>query len=634
MTEYVTKDKINSGKIEDIRLGGAAEYLFSKLVYQRVTSDYAKNVVYKECEDFFRSKQDDRHSYGIWQGEFWGKWVISAARVARYNHDDSLKEFLRKAAYGLISTAREDGYIGTYADSLNMFKADTSLSEKEVGWKCEWNWNVWCRKYTLWGLLEVYMLTEDEKILEAAKKHADCLTDELKKLNTHLCFVGVMSGLAAFSILKPMLILYRITEDKKYLDFCLAETDMWDKPDGSRPNLITNGLANIPVHEWYSETWIRKAYEMMSCLDGILELYRVTGVKKYLTAVENIYTQLVRHELNPMFGVGYNDQFNRAAYKINGISEPCDTIHWIRICYELFKLTGEMKYMDSIELAFYNAFLAGTFEDGRWGARGIRSAGRHFVAHGQAETKYQHCCVNNLPRGFINAAECFAMYSDDCVYINLLTDYDGQLDTPFGKVKISIGGRLFKGGNAEIRVKAESETALKIRIPSWSKKSVVAVDGVKKDAVCGEYFNVEVEAGSHTIELFLEIEEKIVDFAREVDLDEEFNPETFRYWIVKSKFSVEKEIAADKKSSKIMYGPLLLTRSKLIGNTEDEMFSGETICQKNYSVALTPVDSDKVSYLFKAEFDGEKPFETLMCDYASGTNFELCDDDRYFNIYL
>ncbi|MBR3820619.1 MAG: hypothetical protein IKJ37_03250, partial [Kiritimatiellae bacterium] len=56
--------------------------------------------------------------------------------------------------------------------------------------------------------------------------------------------------------------------------------------------------------------------------------------------------------------------------------------------------TGKTKYVDAIELAFYNAYLAGIGRDGKWGARGVRSHGYHHVSwHGQSGLKHQHCCV-------------------------------------------------------------------------------------------------------------------------------------------------------------------------------------------------------------------------------------------------
>jgi hypothetical protein len=373
----------------------------------------------------------------------------------------------------------------------------------------------------------------------------------------------------------------------------------------------------------------------MSCLDGIVELYRVTGNEKYLTAVKNMYEQLKAHELNPMFSVGYNDKFEKGAYKINGISEPCDVIHWMRVCYELFTLTGEMKYMDSIELAFYNAFLASSFADGKWGSRGVRTMGRHYVAHGQAKSKYQHCCVNNLHRGFINAAECFVMNSDDSVYINLFTDYHGVVYTKTGKVSVDIGGRVFEDGISRITLTTEGKTNLKIRIPTWSSESFVYVDGNEIRARKGEYFTLTVAKGTYKIDVKFDIKAEIVDFPHEVNLDEFTPHDIYQFTEGSNPFNIKREAMIDKKMAKVMYGPILLTRSKACGNTEEEMFDGKTVCGKKYDLKVTPVPSKIASYAFDVEFTGEdETFTYTMCDYGTGTNFELSDDDAYFNIYV
>jgi transcriptional regulator with XRE-family HTH domain len=56
---------------------------------------------------------------------------------------------------------------------------------------------------------------------------------------------------------------------------------------------------------------------------------------------------------------------------------------------------------------------------------------------------------------------------------------------------------------------------------------------------------------------------------------------------------------------------------------------------KGYSVKLTPVPSKISSYTYEAEFsNGTDTFTTNMCDYGTGTNFELEQDDKFFNIYI
>ena len=98
MVEYKAVNRIQPLAMENIRFGGKIGQQAYRFFYERMRSDYAKNVVYQETEDQFRLRNDDETPVGYWRGEFWGKWMISACRVARYEKDDSLKEFLREAA--------------------------------------------------------------------------------------------------------------------------------------------------------------------------------------------------------------------------------------------------------------------------------------------------------------------------------------------------------------------------------------------------------------------------------------------------------------------------------------------------------------------------------------------------------
>ena len=232
---------------------------------------------------------------------------------------------------------------------------------------------------------------------------ADQLIGELKEKNIDILKTGVLCGLPSCSILKPMLILYRLTEDETYLQFCLDIATRWET---EKPGLILNPLQGKMTGEWYGASeeellsWT-KVYESLSCYDGLLELYRVTGEAKYLEATERFYDMLEKCEKNLLFSIGYNDRYYNASNELNVLSEPCDAIHYIRVCYELFKLTGKVHYLDSIELIYCNAMLAAPCKDGKWGARTVRGAGKHEYAHYQAKMQYSHCCVNNTPRGLL-----------------------------------------------------------------------------------------------------------------------------------------------------------------------------------------------------------------------------------------
>ena len=288
MLQNKVKDCRKSPALEEISLKGQIAEQMELFLEERVCSEFAKNVIYMETEEEFRIRRDDDLPLGVWNGEYWGKWVIGACQVARYKQDANLTEFIRQGAHRVIATADPDGYIGTYKDPENYFACDPEVGMKLFGKPWNWNWNIWCRKYTLWGLLECYELTKDDSILQAAIKTTRQLINMLKRKGTRLGSTGTFNGLPSGSILKPMLILYRLTEDEAFLQFALEIAQDWERKDGLIPNLVSNALSGKPVHEWYpeSESWA-KAYEMMSDFEGLLELYRVTGEKKYLNAVED-----------------------------------------------------------------------------------------------------------------------------------------------------------------------------------------------------------------------------------------------------------------------------------------------------------------------------------------------------------
>ena len=634
MIPYKKENVIFKMPLQNVKVGGYAGELMDVFFEKRIFSDWGKNVVFKEAEEAFVKCTDDSTSVGMWQGEFWGKWVISAARAFKYNGNEELKDFLHNAALNLIKLQRKNGYIGTYKNSENFMSPPPSGKiVEEMGWDCDWNWNIWCRKYTLWGLLECYDITGDEKILKACRRLADNLITELEKNNKRLGETGTFKGLPSCSILKPMLILYRITENEEYLSFCLDFVKDWENPD-IMPGLIANSLAGKPLSDWYSfdKRWA-KAYEMMSCFDGIAELYRVTGTEKYLKACEKFYDILLKYEINPLYSVGFNDEFRSAAFNVNAITEPCDVIHWMRLCHELFLLTGDSKYMDSFELAFFNPFLASSYKDGMWGARGARGQGRHLFVLGQAGMKHNHCCVNNMPRGYLNMAESCITTDDESIYINLYND--AEVTTDRG-VNVVVSGDYFVSSSTKITVDFGDNPIckIKLRIPGWSRKTVVLSGGNEYMPEIG-YFTVNPTSRVTEIEICFDDDVRIIPVDAHNELPED--EWKLRRWVsANTPGECPKELFLHRGRCILQKGPLLLCRSKLIGNTHEEMFGGgnliDSSCKCVSCESVTP--SDGINVQFNISLQNSSGTTMLkVCDYASGTN-TMTEDEYFFSIYF
>jgi uncharacterized protein len=290
------------------------------------------------------------------------------------------------------------------------------------------------------------------------------------------------------SILEPIVYLYRRTGDKRYLDFAKYIVEQWETPDGSK--LISSALAGTPVSErflhpsvWWSYENGQKAYEMMSCYDGLLELYRITGDPKYLKAVEMAVKNIIESEINIAgSGTAFECFYEGARYQTEPTyhtMETCVTMTWMKLCFNLLRLTENPLYADQIEKSTYNALLASMKGDGSQIAKysplgGIRHAGEEQCG------MHINCCSANGPRAFMMLPRFAVMGAQDEIFINIY----GQNESV---IPVNQKNRVFLKQISEYPVldeveininpeKAESFT-IAFRIPEWSENTLMSING-------------------------------------------------------------------------------------------------------------------------------------------------------------
>ena len=340
-------DKLNLYPLSTSRIDG---YLGSKIdlcISQRI-----KALDFDQFVEPFRHRNETR----LWQGEFWGKLMLAAISSYNYNHDPQMLGKINDAFKGLLSTQTPDGYIGNYTDSARLQQ-----------------WDVWCRKYTILALLSYYDLTKTKEALRAASLLADYTMSQLGPGKKDIVKTGNYRGMPSSSILEPVVLLYERTGNKKYLEFAKYIVNQWETPEG--PQLISKALKGIAVSErfpqpksWWSWENGQKAYEMMSCYDGLLELYRITGDKTYLKAVEASVKNIIETEINIAgSGSAFECWYKGSEHQIEPtyhMMETCVTFSWMKLCNNLLRITGNVLYADQIEKSAYNALLASMRNDG------------------------------------------------------------------------------------------------------------------------------------------------------------------------------------------------------------------------------------------------------------------------------
>ncbi|MBQ9548002.1 MAG: alginate lyase family protein [Bacteroidales bacterium] len=627
------QDRMQEPKLADVRLEGAVGKKMDTFFQQRIFSDFARNTVMQEAEEAFKNRVDDvvRAPIGYWQGEFWGKLMIGASRVAQYKNDPGFTRYVREEAHRLLCYQDADGYLGTYADKAYVTAPDLQKARETMGWDCDWCWNLWCRKYTMWGLLMAYEATGDRSLVTAAARSMDQEISMLDSLGLKLWQTGTphFAGLPSCSVLKPLLQLYRYTGYRRYLSLAREIVAHWDSPDGACPNLIANAFSGRPVSDWYPNpfSWA-KAYEMMSCLDGLLEYYRVTGEERPLEAVERIQELLWTHERNPLQSVGYNDQFGGGATHINGISEPCDAIHWMRLNHDLFLITGNPHYVDVMELTFFNAFLAGVFRDGKWGARGVRTEGRHLVAHNQALMEHSHCCVNNIPRGFMDVAQTLVSRdAEGTVYINWYSDSRSAIDG----VRVQVTGNYPVGGEVAVQVETSAPLKVRLRVPAWAAGGRMTVDGV---AAQPGWFETSI-GGPHCFRIHFDLTPIVANSDKPAVERYAADDKRITKWNSNGNDADITALTRSTPMAQVFRGPLLLAKCKRVGDSEAEIFTKKSINRQGYTCTADALDNENVwgAWLLTLS-NGKERFRVKASDYASSGDEELPRGANAFSVFF
>ena len=223
------------------------------------------------------------------------------------------------------------------------------------------DWDVWSHKYNLLGLLTYYQYTGNEAALAACRKMGDLLIATFPAKKSILA-AGTHLGMAATSVLEPIVLLYRATGDERYLQFARYIVKSWDEPNG--PKIIATLLTQKQVNK----TANGKAYEMLSNLVGLCELARATGDRALLEPVLNAWQDIVDKRLYLTGSASAGECFQADFVLPNGVNsnicETCVTVTWIQLNLQLLRLTGEARFGDELERTFYNHLAAAQHPQG------------------------------------------------------------------------------------------------------------------------------------------------------------------------------------------------------------------------------------------------------------------------------
>ena len=404
-------------------------------------------------------------------------------------------------------------------------------------------WDIWARKYVLLGMQYFYEVCEDESLradmIASMRRQADCIIagigrEEGKKPITKA--THHWRGLNSSSLLEPIVRLYSLTGDARYLDFA---TYIVGEGGTDVANVFELAYKNeLPLHHYP----VTKAYEMTSCFEGLLEYYRIVGEEWHKTAIINYAERILADDFTVIGSAGcthelFDHSTVRQANTTNDpvMQETCVTVTLMKFFYQLHLLTGEAKYADAFEISLYNAYLASLNTEGclnsdiverhpeyvheplpfdsyaplTAGRRGLRIGGYKPMADGT----YYGCCACIGAAGIGLVPKMQTLLSENGVTLNLYIPGNVNISLQNGaKINLTTETDYPRSGDVKIRISTENPVkfTLSLRVPAWSKRTKLAVSGdpceVFEDytAICREFCDGDL------IELSLDMSTEII----------------------------------------------------------------------------------------------------------------------------
>lgn len=250
---------------------------------------------------------------------------------------------------------------------------------------------------------------------------------------------------------------------------------------------------------------VSKAYEVISCFEGIVEYYLITGDEKYKKMALQFGEAVAKTEVTVIGSCGCTHElFDHAAARqtahYDGVmQETCVTVTWMKFCVRLLSLTGDAKYADEIERSWYNALLGAVNTEKKTsdfiyyrfvqelgypgvvdsvlpfdsyspltaGKRGQKLAGNQIFD----DLTYFGCCASIGGAGvgaFLNNA---VMQSEDGFAINFYADGVTRLEYKGEPIEMKMTTKYPLEGKVCIEIKRTGTQPLTIRcrIPAWSE---------------------------------------------------------------------------------------------------------------------------------------------------------------------
>jgi DUF1680 family protein len=419
-------------------------------------------------------------------GDFY-KFLESASAVYAITRDEQLDRTLDEVIAVIAKAQRADGYIHTPV-----------LLKKKGPQQREFENPLDFEMYNMGHLMSAacvhHRATGKTTLLDVARKTADFLDKHYANPTPDMARHGVCP-----SHLMGLVDLYRETNEPRYLKLSQRLIDM--------RSLVKNGdddnQDRVPFRDQTQA--IGHAVRANYLYAGAADIFAETGDDTLMSPLRKIWDDLTAHKLYITGGCGalYDGASPDASkdqksitrthqsygreYQLPNVTahnETCAAVGSVFWNWRMLQVSGDARYADEMERAFYNSVLTGVSVDGTkfFYTNTLRKLDPEPVTMRWSRVRQPFmsvfCCPPNVVRTIAESAQFAYGVADGKVWVNLYGQGECNATLPggAGTVKLTQETSFPWTGKVKITVdpkleKPAGELTLMLRVPGWARSA-------------------------------------------------------------------------------------------------------------------------------------------------------------------
>ena len=427
--------------------------------------------------------------YGGWEntniaGHAVGHYLTALAQA--YLHpelSDSQRKEISSKMITLVDGLREcqknskgkAGFIWA-ASHPNGTGVEVQFDNVEVG-KANIINEAWVPWYTMHkliaGIVDIYNATGYEPAKELGSGLGDWVYNRCKTWNNqkHNTVLSIEYG----GMNDCLYDLYMITgkDEHALAAHYFDETNLHEAVLKGGANVLNNKHANTTIPKFIG------ALKRYIALDGKTVNGEKVDASRYLQYAEAFWDMVINHHTYITGGnsewehFGMDDVLDKERTNCN--CETCNSYNMLKLSRELFKITGDSKYMDFYENTYYNSILSSQNPETGMTTYFQPMATGYFKVYSSAFDHFW-CCTGSGMESFTKLGDTIYMHSNDALYVNMYQS--SILNWADKNIRISQESSIPESDTAKFTIDGSGAIDFRFRIPDWTAgKMKISIDG-------------------------------------------------------------------------------------------------------------------------------------------------------------